>query len=79
MVMAVYAPDSKKSLGMYEECISSVVKVFREGRKAGARDFKITGTDENDNGELTKNVWSLVLARVRQRSRWLQMRMTTGS
>ena len=37
MVMAVYAPDSKKNLEMYEECISSVVKVLREGRKGGAR------------------------------------------
>ena len=42
MVVAVYAPDSKKSLEMYEECISSVVKVLREGRKGGARDFYIT-------------------------------------
>ena len=65
MVMAVYAPDSKKSLEMFEECISSVVKVLREGRKGGARDFNITGdfnvelglmcTDENDGEELTKS------------------------
>ena len=34
MVMAVYAPDSKKSLEMHEDCISSVVKVLREGRRA---------------------------------------------
>ena len=64
MVMAVYAPDSKKSLEMFEECISSVVKVLREGRKGSARDFNITGdfnvelglmcTDENDEEELTK-------------------------
>ena len=33
MVTAVFAPDSKKSLEMYEECISSVVKVFRECRE----------------------------------------------
>ena len=62
--MAVYAPDSKKSLEMYEECVSSVVKVLREGRKGGARDFYITGdfnvelglmcADERENGELTK-------------------------
>ena len=39
MVMAVYAPDAKKSQEMYEECVSSVVKVLREGRKGGARDF----------------------------------------
>ena len=30
MVMAVYAPDSKKSLEMHKECVSSVVKVLRE-------------------------------------------------
>ena len=57
-------PDSKKSLEMYEECISSVVKVLREGRKTGARDFYITGdfnvelaltcTDDNEEEELKK-------------------------
>ena len=76
MVMTVYAPDSKKNLEMYEECISSVVKL-REGRKGGAQDFYIAGnfnvekglmcTDENDEEELTKLLWSLMLARVRQR------------
>ena len=64
MVMAVRAPDSKKSLEMYAECVSSVVKVLREGRKGGARDFYITGdfnvelgltcTDGRENEELTK-------------------------
>ena len=39
MVMAVYAPDSSKNLKMYEDCISSVIKVIREGRGGGARDF----------------------------------------
>ena len=43
MVMAVYAPDSSKSLEMYEVCISSVTKVLREGRWGGAKDFYITG------------------------------------
>ena len=62
MVMAVYAPDSSKSLEMYEACISSVVKVLREGRREGAQDFYITGdlnvelglmcTDEEDIEEL---------------------------
>ena len=52
----------------YEECISSVVKVLREGRTGGARDFKITAgfecriwvmcTDEKDNEELT-NMYGL--------------------
>ena len=32
----------KKSLKMYEECISSVVEVLREGRTGGARDFFFT-------------------------------------
>ena len=64
MVMSVYAPDSKKSLEMYEECIASVVEVLREGRKGGAKNFYIAGdinvelglmcTDENGEEELTK-------------------------
>ena len=37
MVMTVYAPDSKKSLEMYKKCVSSVVKVLREGRRGGPR------------------------------------------
>ena len=63
MVMAVYAPDLK-SLEMYEECISSVVKVLREGRKGVARDFYVTSdfnvelglmcADENSKEKLTK-------------------------
>ena len=62
MVMAVYAPDSGKSLVMYEACISSVVRVLREGRRGGAKDFYMTGdltlelgmmcTDEKDIEEL---------------------------
>ena len=53
-----------KVLRMYEDCISSVVRVLREGRRDGARDFYITGdlnvelglmcTNEKDNEELTK-------------------------
>ena len=62
LVMAVYALDSSKSLEMYEACISSVIKVPREGRRSGAKDFYITGdlivelgmmcTDENDIEDL---------------------------
>ena len=55
MVMAVYAPDSKKSLEMHKECVSSVVKVLRE---SSTGDFNIESglmcTDENDHEELTK-------------------------
>ena len=64
MVMTVYARDSKKSLELKAECVSSAVKVLREGHQGGARDFYITGdfnvelgllcTDENDEEELTK-------------------------
>ena len=53
-----------KSLEMYETCISSVVKVLREGRRGRAKDFCITSdlnvelglmcTDEKDIEELTK-------------------------
>ena len=35
MVMAVYAPDSSKSLEMYE--------TFRGGPRGGAKDFYMTG------------------------------------
>ena len=62
-MLAVYAPDPSKSLEMYETCISSVVKVLREGCRGGATDFYITCdlnvelgmmcTDENDIEELT--------------------------
>ena len=49
---------------MFEECIASVVKVLREGRKGGGKNFYIAGdinvdlglmcTDENEEEELTK-------------------------
>ena len=38
-----YGDGGMKSLEMYEECDSTVVKALREGRKGGARDFYITG------------------------------------
>ena len=38
---------------MYEECISSVVKSLRKGRKGGARDFYIRGDFKNEEEELT--------------------------
>ena len=43
MVMSVCAPVAKKSLEMYEECITSGVKVLREGCKGGAKNFYIAG------------------------------------
>ena len=58
-----------KSLEMYEDCISSVMKVPREGRRGGAKDFFFTGdlhvelvlmcTDEKDDAELTNMCGSL--------------------
>ena len=48
--MAVHAPDSSNSLQMYEACISSVVKVLREGRRGGAKEFYITGNLSVDLG-----------------------------
>ena len=42
LVMAVHAPDSSKSFEMYEACISSVIKVLREGRRCGTKDFYST-------------------------------------
>ena len=61
-MMAGCAPESSNSLEMYEACISSVIKVLREGRRGGAKDFFFTGdldvelgmmcTDEKDTEEL---------------------------
>ena len=57
--MAVYAPDCKKDLDVYD-----VTKIMREGRRAGANKFFITAdlnvelgmlcTDEDDIGELNE-------------------------
>ena len=62
LVVAAYAPDSSKGMEMYKAFISSVLRVRREGRRGGARDFHITGdlnvvlgmmcTDENDIEDL---------------------------
>ena len=46
--MAVYAPDSIEDMELYEACVSSVLRVLREGRRGGAKKFYITG----DNVEL---------------------------
>ena len=56
--MAAYAPHSGKIAEMYDAFISSVLKVPREGRRGGAKEFYITGdlnvelgmmcTDEKD-------------------------------
>ena len=61
-MIAVHAPDSSKSLEMFEAYISNIVEALREGRRGGAKDFYITGdlnvelellcTDENDIEEL---------------------------
>ena len=74
MVMAVFAPDSSKSLETYEAFISSVVKVLREGRRGGAKNFYITGDlnvelglmckMKKDIEELNEMYGSLCLARV---------------
>ena len=81
LVMVVYAPDSSKSLEMYETCTSNVVKVLREERRGGAKDFYIAGdldvelvlmcTDENDIEELT-GIYGPLLAGGQQGSWWLQ-------
>ena len=42
-MVAAHAPDSSKDMEMYEAFISSVLKVLREGRRGGAREFYITG------------------------------------
>ena len=78
----VYAPDSSKSLEIYEACISIVTKFLREERRGGAKEFCITSdlnvdlgmmcTDEKDIPGAGRYVMFLVLARVRQRSWCLQ-------
>ena len=77
LVMAEIAPDSSKSLEIYEALISSVLQVLREQRRGGAKYFYITGdlkvefgmmcTDENDTEELDEMPWSFMLARIRPR------------
>ena len=42
-VMAVYAPDCRKDLDVYETFVKDVTKVFWEGRRAGAKTFNIAG------------------------------------
>ena len=64
LVVAAYAPDSTKGMEMHKAFISSVLRVRREGRRGGARDFYITGdinvvlgmmcTDENDIEDLNE-------------------------
>ena len=43
VVMAVYARDSDKDLEQYEACVSCVLRVLREGRRRGAKQFYISG------------------------------------
>ena len=64
LVMAVHAPDCKKHLDVFETFIVNVTKITRAGRRAGAKDFYITGdlnvelgilcTDEDDIGDLNE-------------------------
>ena len=61
LVMAIYRPDCKNDMDVYETFILSVTKLLREGRRAGTKEFFITGdlnvelgllcTDEDDIGE----------------------------
>ena len=37
--MAVYAPDSGKDMELCEVCVSSVLRVLRDGRRGGATHF----------------------------------------
>ena len=63
-MMAVYAPDCRKDLEVYETFILKVIKVLWEGRRGGAKEFYITGdlnaelgllcADEDDVEELNE-------------------------
>ena len=69
-MMAVYAPDCKKDLDVYETFIMTVTKISWEGRRAGGKDFYITVgfnvelglmcTDEDDYDELNEIYGSYV-------------------
>ena len=73
-MMAAYASDSSESTEMYEAFISSVLKVLREARRGGARDFYTTrdlicesGIDvyrRKGHRRAQRDVWTLMLARV---------------
>ena len=64
MVMTVYAPDCKKEFDGHERFKKKGTSVLRDGRRAGAKEFDITGdfnvepgllcTDEDDNEELSE-------------------------
>ena len=63
----VYVLDCGKDLDVYETFIVNFTKILREGRRAGAKEFCITGdrnvelgilcTDEDDIGELEEMCW----------------------
>ena len=58
--MAVHAPDSSKEMDLYEPCVSSVTRVFREGRRGGAKRFYITG-DLNVELGMTWRLWCSIM------------------
>ena len=61
-VMAVYARDCTEDVDVFERFIKNISKILRQRRRAGAKDFNITGdfnvelelqcADEDDNDEL---------------------------
>ena len=58
-MMAVYAPVSSKDMDLYEACVSSVLRVLREGRRGCARKFYITG-DLNEESVMKECSFHLV-------------------
>ena len=57
--MAVYAPVSSKDMDLYEACVSSVLRVLREGRRGGAKKFYITG-DVNEESVMNECIFHLI-------------------
>ena len=43
LVMAVYAPDCREDLDVFETFVKNVTKVLWEGRRSGAKTFCIAG------------------------------------
>ena len=64
LVMAVYAPDCRKDLDVYDKCVTDVTKVLCEGRRAGAKKFHIAGGLNVELGLLCTGDDEIVLPRI---------------
>ena len=82
LVVAVYAPDSSKDMELDEACVSSVLRVLREGCKGGAKKVLYHWRSQRGSGDdgyrrkrhrgAQQDIWTFMLAGVRPQSRQLQ-------